>query len=370
MKAFARFLKLNIMPVIAWTLAAVSVFFVPFDKEYLGYFDMKTLICLFSIMLLIGAYKNIRIFTITAEKLIAKLKNTRSLVFALVFLTYVFSIFIANDMALLTFLPLTIAVFTVCGKDKYIAFTIIMQNIAANLGGMIMPFGNPQSLYLYSYFNIPLKEFVAVMAPPFALSFALIFVCCLFVRKEAVTLADKPARKLDKKRAIVYALYALLAILSVFRVVNYYVAGAVVLVGILALDRKAYAKVDYALMLTFVAFFIFANNMARIDTVRIFVTRLTDWNVLLTGVLSSQLISNVPTAIFLSKFTTAYKPLLLAVNIGGTGTLVASLASLISLQAYSKLHNNSKKTIAYIFQFSLLNFFFLAVLTAFCYFVY
>ncbi len=343
MKAFARFLKLNIMPVIAWTLAAVSICFVPFDKEYLGYFDIRTLVCLFSIMLLIGAYKNIRIFTIAAEKLIAKLKNTRSLVFALVFLTYVFSIFIANDMALLTFLPLTIAVFTVCGKEKYIAFTIIMQNIAANLGGMIMPFGNPQSLYLYSYFEIPLKEFVSVMAPPFALSFALIFALCLFVRKEPVMLTDKPARKLDVKRAVVYALYAVLAVLSVFRVVNLYIAGAIVIFGVFALDRKAFAKVDYALMLTFVAFFIFANNMARIDAVRSFVTRLTDWNVLLTGVMSSQLISNVPSAIFLSKFTTDYRSLLLAVNIGGVGTLVASLASLISLQAYSKLHKKFQK---------------------------
>ncbi len=369
MKSLFRFIKINMMPFIAWTLAVISIFFVPIDKEYLNYFDLKTLACLLSIMLVIAAYKNIRVFTIAAQSLITKLKNTRSLVFALVFLTYVFSIFIANDMALLTFLPLTIAVFTVCNKEKYIAFTIIMQNIAANLGGMIMPFGNPQSLYLYSHYNIPVKEFVSIMAPPFAIAFILILISCLFVKKEQVVMADTSVRKLNKPRAVAYALFAVVALLAVFRVVNFYIATAIVLFGIFALDYRAFSKVDYALLLTFTAFFIFANNMARIDSVNSFMTRLTERSVLLTGVISSQLISNVPTAIFISKFTSAYKPLLLAVNIGGTGTLIASLASLISLQAYSKIHNNSKKTIAYIAQFSLINFAFLIILTAFCYFI-
>ncbi|NCA67514.1 MAG: citrate transporter, partial [Clostridia bacterium] len=246
MKSTLRFLKINILPLIAWLLAIISVFLVPLDKEYLKYFDIKTLVCLLSIMLIIGAYKNIRIFTIAAQSLIKKLKNTRSIVFSLVFLTYFFSIFIANDMALLTFLPLTIAVFTVCKKEKYIAFTIIMQNIAANLGGMIMPFGNPQSLYLYSYFNIPIGEFVAIMAPPFALSFALIFLFCLFVKKESVEHADNPVRELNKPRTVIYALFAVIALLAVFRVINFYLATAIVVVGILICDYKAYAKVDYA----------------------------------------------------------------------------------------------------------------------------
>jgi Na+/H+ antiporter NhaD and related arsenite permeases len=282
-KAF-KFAKSHIMPIVAWLLAIVSVFFVPVDKNYLSYFDLRTLLCLFSTMLVIGAFKNIRIFIITASALVHKLKNTRALVIALVFITYFFSIFIANDMALLTFLPLTITVFRGIGKEKYIAITVILQNIAANLGGMIMPFGNPQSLYLYSYFNIPVSKYLSIMAIPFTVSLVIILAACLFVKKEDAILLENTAPALNKPRTAVYAAFAVIALLSVLRVGNYLISTAVIAVGIAALDYKAYKKVDYSLLLTFAAFFIFANNMARIDAIKNFVTALTAKNTLLTGV--------------------------------------------------------------------------------------
>lgn len=367
MDKIKEFLKNNFMPIIAWVLALVSAIFIPIDKTYLGYFDFRTLACLFSTMLVIGAYKNIDIFIITAKSLVKGLKNTRALVIALVFITYISSIFIANDMALLTFLPLTIAVFTRCDKKQYIAFTIIMQTVAANLGGMIMPFGNPQSLYLYNYFQIPVSEFVNIMWIPFVVSLVIILSACLFVKKENAEVIDDDNMALNKPRAVIYAIFGIIALLAVFRISNYILATAIIAVGILAIDYKAYKKVDYGLMLTFIAFFIFANNMSRLDTVRVFVNRLLEWNTLLTSVLSCQIISNVPTAIFLSKFTTDYKHLLLAVNIGGTGTLVASLASLISFRAYSGMF--PQKTGKYLLKFSIINFSILAVLVILCMYI-
>lgn len=359
------FFKKNIVAVIAIMLAAFSMLFVPPDKEYLHYFDWKTLVFLFSTMLIIAAFKNIKTFTITAKTLIRRFSNTRGLVTALVFITGIGSIFIANDMALLTFLPLTIIVFKTCGKEKYTGMTIALQTVAANLGGMIMPFGNPQSLYLYSYFDIPVAKFLATMAPAFLLSMVLLVVICLFVKKEHAEIVIDEPMKLDKKRVLIYTAFAVVALLAIFKIVNYLVAAAIIAVGLLVVDRKAYKKVDYGLMLTFSAFFVFSNNMARIETVRTVMTALTEKNVLLTGVVSCQLISNVPSAIFLSNFTGDWAALLLAVNIGGVGTLVASLASLISLKAYMQEYPGKGKK--YILLYSAYNFSFLLVLTAVAY---
>ncbi|MDD4315554.1 MAG: SLC13 family permease [Clostridia bacterium] len=356
----ANFLKQNIVLTVAWILAAVSVFFVPPDKEYLSYFDVKTLLCLFSIMLVLGGYKNINIFTISARVLIKKLKNARFLVMNMVLLTFFSSIFIANDMALLTFLPLTILVFKQCGKEEYIATTVIMQNIAANLGGMIMPFGNPQSLYLHSFYAIPLSDFVLTMLLPFAVSLLLIVLFGFTVKKHPVELVIDVHYDLNTRKTVVYALLFAVSILSVFNIIPYIIAGGIVIAAMLLLDRKAFRKVDYGLLFTFAAFFVFASNMSRLPAIARLVTLLMEKSTLLTGVLFCQFFSNVPSAIFLSQFTANYRELLLAVNIGGTGTLVASLASLISFRIYSAMY--PKKALVYLGKFFALNFAFLLML--------
>ncbi|MEG1805705.1 MAG: SLC13 family permease [Clostridia bacterium] len=356
------FISKNIVVIIAWTLAIVSAFFVGIDNEYLNYFDVKTLLCLFSTMLVVGAYKDIRIFTIVANSLIKSLKNTRLLSLALIMITFFSSMFIANDMALLTFLPLTILVFKSCDRENHIAFTVIMQNIAANLGGMLTPFGNPQSLYLYNFFNIPTPEFVKIMFLPFALSMVLILLFSIFQKKETATVCEIELPKLHKRKTVLYFFLFVLAILAVFKVVNYLIASVIIFTTILLVDVRAYKKVDYGLMFTFVAFFIFSGNMARIPAVENFIKTLLEKSVLLTGVLSCQFFSNVPTAITLSKFTTNYAELLYAVNIGGCGTFVASLASLISLKEFMK--NYKSKTASYAIKFLALNFLFLGVLVA------
>ena len=358
------FAKTNAVVIIAAFAALVTSFVVPPDREYLGYFDWKTLTCLFCVLAVVCALRNVRFFYTMAKAIIRKFKNTKYCILALVYITFIGSMLIANDMALLTFLPLGYFVLHTTGKEKYMAFTYIMQNIAANLGGMLTPFGNPQNLYLYTKFNIPDAEFVRIMFPPFIIAISLITVLCLvFVKSEPLEIEEKAA-ELPKARVAIYLALFALSILIVFRTIPFVVGLMVIPVALLFLDREALRSVDYGLLLTFVFFFIFSGNMARIDAVRSFFSALLERNTLLFSALSCQVISNVPSAILLSQFTANYRELLLGVNIGGVGTLIASLASLITFKAYSK--DQPGNTLAYILKFTAFNVLFFGVLVGFC----
>lgn len=360
---FWGFAKINAVMCIALAAAIVTGIIIPVDKEYAGYFDFKTLTCLFCVLAVVCALKNINFFYMLAEKVVRLFKTARMSVLALVYITFIGSMLIANDMALLTFLPLGYFVLTTTGKEKYMAFTFIMQNIAANLGGMLTPFGNPQNLYLYTKYNIPSFEFVEIMMPPFVLAVLLITVCCIiFVKPESLSLKNKEFT-VDVKKTVLYLLLFALSIAIVFRGIPYPVGLVIIPAVLLAVDRKALKSVDYGLLFTFVFFFIFAGNMARIDAVREVFSALLEKSTLLVSVASCQLISNVPSAILLSQFTDNYTDLLVGVNIGGVGTLISSLASLITFREY--VSHNPGKTGYYIGMFSAFNFAFLVVLTGF-----
>jgi Na+/H+ antiporter NhaD/arsenite permease-like protein len=355
------FISKNAVMVIALALAAVTSIIVPPEAEYLSYFDFKTLTCLFCVLAVVCALKNIRFFYMLAQQIVRLFKNARMCVLALVYITFIGSMLIANDMALLTFLPLGYFVLSSTGKQKYMAFTFIMQNIAANLGGMLTPFGNPQNLYLYTKFNIPTGEFMAIMAPPFVISIALITLCCMiFVKADALEFEGE-AIKLSPARTALYLVLFVLSIAIVFRGIPYWIGLIVIPAVLLFADRSALKQVDSPLLLTFVFFFIFAGNMARIEGVRMLFSSLLEKNTLLFSVLSCQCISNVPSAILLSQFTGNYAELLVGVNIGGAGTLIASLASLITFREYVK--HNPGKSGKYILLFSLFNFAMLGILT-------
>ena len=357
------FLKSNTVMVVAFVAALVTTAIVPIDSTYLSYFDFKTLSCLFCVLAVVCALKNIRFFYILAQKIVQCFRNARLSILALVYITFIGSMLIANDMALLTFLPLGYFVLSTTGKQKYMAFTFIMQNIAANLGGMLTPFGNPQNLYLYTKFEIPNLEFMGIMAPPFLLAITLITLCCLFfVKAEPLEVKDEPISLPVGRTALYLSLFAL-SIAIVFRGIPYWIGLIVIPLVLLFADRKALKMVDYPLLLTFVFFFVFSGNMARIDAVRSLFSHLMGKSTLLFSVLSCQFISNVPSAILLSQFTGNYADLLVGVNIGGVGSLIASLASLITFNQYTQ-HNPSKAG-SYIKQFSLFNFGFLIVLTGF-----
>ena len=414
-QATAKFARKNTVMVIAFLAAAVTMFFVPIDEQYVGYFDAKTLVCLFCVLAVVCALRDVNFFYMLAGKLVERFKTIRSASIALVYITFIGSMLIANDMALLTFLPLGFIVLKTTGFQKYMAFVFIMQNIAANLGGMLTPFGNPQNLYLYSKFNIPTLEFmgimlvpflvavsmltlsalffpsskmeltkkepfvnpqnlylysrfdianlefIKIMAAPFAFAVILITACCFFIKPEPIKPVETELSVPKKKTAVLLLLFAL-SIAIVFRGIPY-IAGLIIPLALMFIDRKALKNVDYPLLFTFVFFFIFAGNMARIEPIKELLSSLLEKNTLLFSVISCQFISNVPSAVLLSNFTVDYPSLLVGVNIGGVGTLISSLASLITFREYTK--NNPGKTAKYVALFSVLNFGFLIALTAF-----
>jgi len=361
--ALWRFVRGNVVMVVALVAALVTMAFVPVDRAYLDYFDLKTLACLFCVLAVVCALKNIRFFYILARKIVLLCRNVRLSVLLLVYITFIGSMLIANDMALLTFLPLGYFVLSQTKKTGYMAFTFIMQNIAANLGGMLTPFGNPQNLYLYTFFNIPTGEFMTIMLAPFLFAVTLITVCCLlFVKPEPLELTDEP-EKLPPLRTVLYLALFALSIAIVFRGIPYWIGLIVIPAVLLLADRKALKMVDYPLLFTFVFFFVFSGNMARIPAVRQLLSGLMEASTLLFSVLSCQVISNVPSAILLSQFTANYADLLVGVNIGGVGTLISSLASLITFSQYAS--HNPGKTGTYMKLFCAFNFGFLILLTGF-----
>lgn len=362
-----HFLQNNTVLAIALAAAGVSMLLVPPDAQYASYLDYKTLTCLFATLAVICALRNIHFFTIVAQKIVRLAGNLRMTILALTYITFIGSMLIANDMALLTFLPLGYFALSSTGKDKYMAPTFILQNIAANLGGMLTPFGNPQNLYLYTKFNIPNGEFMSIMFLPFAVSVALITVCCLFIPRDPLVIQAKISGKLPSKRTALYLVLFASTLLIVFRLIPYAVGLIVIPLVLLFADRDALRQVDYPLLLTFVAFFIFAGNMSRIDAVNRLFSGLLRQNTLLTSALSCQFISNVPSAILLSQFTENYPALLIGVNIGGTGTIIASLASLITFREYTRHYPHQAGK--YLGLFSAYNFGFLVVLLIVCSFV-
>lgn len=326
--------RANAMPVIAVLAAAVTAVFVPPDSAYLGYYDVKTLSCLFCILAVVCALRGAGLFPLLAQRLVRAFHTARSAVTALVVVTLIGSMLLTNDTALLTFLPLSWFVLKGTGQTKHTALTFILQNCAANLGGMLTPF---------------------------LLSTALILACCLLIPRETLTV---PAQEtpVDKRRCIVYGVLFCTAAAMVLRGIPYWLGLAVITAALLVLDRRALLGVDWGLLVTFAAFFTFSGNMARIEPVRTLFRQLLAHGTMPVAALTSQVISNVPAAILLSQFTDDYPALLVGVNIGGAGTLVASLASLITFREYTK--HVKGQTGRFLALFSAVSFGFLAVLLA------
>ena len=355
--AFAKKQAVLCIALIAMTITCIAV---PVDKTYLTYFDLRTLATLFCTLAVVSAFSHIHLFEVISKTVVIKLHTLRNATLGLVLITFTGSMLLANDMALLTFLPLGYFVLNSTGNKNSMAFVFIMQNIAANLGGMVTPFGNPQNLYLYSYFNIATTEFIQIMLPSFLTATFLILIVCLFVKPTPLTLKNDEEYHLPVTRTILYSVLFVCSILIVFRVIPYKIGTIAITVALIFLDKKSIKEVNYPLLATFCAFFVFSGNLARIPAVNSFFSGLLPVNTLLFGILSCQCISNVPSAVLLSHFTTDYASLLPAVNIGGLGTLIASLASLITFSEYRK--HNPEQTKKYIFLFTAINFGFMAVL--------
>ena len=356
MKILIAYLKKETVLCIAVLLAAFSMPLIHPDSKYSGYMDYRTLALLFSLMTIMEGFKQTGFFADVARALLGRVHTFRQLYLVLVMLCFFCSMWITNDVALLTFVPFTILVLELSGLQKEMISVIVMQTIAANLGSMMTPVGNPQNLYLYSVSGMGIGEFFSVMGPLSALSFLLILGACIFHKNfvldpellkhmepsgEVAGKSSKTAKRLRNLQNLLLATLFLFSLLSVFRVISWPVLVVVVLTGCLLLTGVFHSsflpkKVDYSLLLTFIAFFVFIGNMKRIDLIREFLNQTLHGRELLLSFGCSQIISNVPAAILLSGFTDQYAALLRGVNIGGLGTLIASLASLISYKFFAE----------------------------------
>ena len=366
---------------IAVILAFVSCFVVQPDREYLEYIDFRTLGILFCLMAVMAGFQKIGIFGQIAKALLKRVKTVRMLVLILVLLCFFFSMVITNDVVLITFVPLTFIVLGMTGeeiKKKLTVPVVVMQTIAANLGSMLTPIGNPQNLYLYGKSGMTLGSFMLLMLPYTAVSLVLLVLWCLCRKEErlenpvmdfeqdgAAGIACEMKGSYNKALAAYLCLFAL-CILTVARMVPYGVTLVIVALVVFVLDRKVLGKVDYCLLMTFIGFFVFIGNMGRIPAFRHVLERMIEGNEVLTAVLSSQVISNVPAALLLSGFTQKYEALIVGTNLGGLGTLIASMASLISFKYLGKEDKGAKKK--YLIYFTLANLAFLVVLLGFFYF--
>ena len=369
LRSILSFFKKETVLSIAALLAFISAFFVHPSAEYLNYPDYRVLALLFCLMLVVAGLQSIGVFSYLGNLLLQKVHTTRQLAFLLTSLCFFSAMFITNDVALITFVPFAAMILTMAEQEKLLIPVISLQTIAANLGSMLTPIGNPQNLYLYSAFSIPVGTFLLNMLPLTVLSAILLTISVLLLKKHPLhTLSDQsgvsqaksPQTVPDVKKLTVYLLLFGICLLCVARVLPWPVMLAVLIAVVFFLDRKLFAKVDYFLLLTFVCFFLFIGNMERIPAIADLLRSFIQDRELLLATLFSQCISNVPAAILLSGFTDAAKPLLYGVNIGGLGTLIASLASVISYRIYGNQKNASKG--AYLKVFTLYNVIFLIIL--------
>ncbi|MDO5117564.1 MAG: SLC13 family permease [Eggerthellaceae bacterium] len=349
----SSFVKQHTLPIIACFAAVISAFFVPPSAAYLDYFDFKTLGCLFCISATVNALVSTGLFARLAKSIVSTLKTQRTCVIAMVLITLVGAMFITNDMALLTFLPLSYLVLSGITDDRrLLAWCFILQNAAAVLGGMILPFGNPHNLYLYSLFDIPTGTFILTMLPTFITAVVLIGACCLFVKPIPLAPLEAPheggshigtagfCRVPRKAQLGLYCVLFVLTLCAILRVIPFLAVLALVIVCLLIVNPRILARVDYGLLITFAAFFVFAGNLSSIPQVREFLMSLLEQNALITIVGTCQIISNLPTTLLYAPFTTDWATLLVATDIAGMGTPIASLASLITIKSFLNFRRN------------------------------
>ncbi len=330
----ARFCKREAVLVVAWVLAILSMFFVPPSVEYVKYLDFKVLGCLFALMVVVAAFRRIRLFDLLAFRLLQKVTTNRQVAAVLVGITFFLAMLVTNDVALITFVPFAIIVYSMVGDLRPILPTVVLQTVAANIGSSLTPMGNPQNLYIYSFYGMDSATFFTTMLPLVAVGAVALAASLVLIpaNRQRFSLAMQEPPRVAPGQAVRYVVLFLCALAAVFNVIAWYVSVLVVV----AFSRKDVLKeLDYPLLLTFVGFFVFVGNLGNMESVATFLKRLLEGRVFLTSLAASQVISNVPATLLLSHFTAEAGQLLLGVNAGGCGTLIASLASVISFKIHA-----------------------------------
>lgn len=335
--SFIEFLKKECVLVIAVTLAILSSFI---SIPKMSYIDFNVLILLFNLMVVVTAFKELKVLDSIAIGLLKKCNTYTSISLALVFITFISSMIVTNDVALITFVPLSIVIARKANIN--VLKIVVFQTLAANLGSSFTPMGNPQNLFIYSFYNLSPIDFFKITLPIVVL--AVLFLVLLVFKDKKMNLSlDLEDVKIDNKRDVyLFGGLFLIILLSVFHVIDYKVTFLITIVMVLILNKKLFSQVDYSLLITFIGFFIFVGNISTMDVVKNFMEGILNSpkSTFLASVLSSQVISNVPATMLLSGFTDHFKELLLGVNIGGMGTLIASLASVISYKIYASEFGN------------------------------
>lgn len=353
--------------IISLLAAIVSVFLVPPDEKYLEYCNRSVLILLFCLMVTVAGFRSIGVFEVITGLLLKKAGSIRRLGILLVTICFFVSMLVTNDVALLTFVPLTLMLFRRIDDSKSLIFVIVLETVAANLGSMLTPIGNPQNLYIYEKYSLDPLHFISLMLPLGILSYIIIFALSFFLPHKECSASVGEARHIPALKTTAYIITFIVCLCSVLKIVPDWLCLLICIVIIAVSDYKLFAKADYALLATFVCFFVFVGNISRVELVRDFFAAFMQGRELVTSALLSQCISNVPAAVMLSGFTNNADALLLGVNIGGLGTPIASLASLISYQFYSRSEGARSKK--YLLVFSAVNFGMLILLLLFAGFV-
>lgn len=368
MKRIYNYLKKDAVLTISWVLAIISMLFIKPDKAYAGYIDWRSLGILWSLMIITKGYMQNGIFEKIGHALLARTRKMWQLIAVLVGLNFFSSMIITNDVSLITFVPFAIMMLKQCGRQELMIPVVVLQTIAANLGSMLTPIGNPQNLYLHGLAGTGIGEFIMWLLPYTIASALLLVISILLIKNknEIICIEDtdsEAAHNTSVPRVMAYSVLFVLALLVVARVLTWYILAAAVLITVLLLEKNVLAKADYALLLTFIGFFIFTGNMGRVEPVAHFLAGIVNGWELEAGIITSQCISNVPAALLLSEFTDNIKNLAIGVNIGGLGTLIASMASLISYKLY--VNEVPEKKGKYFAAFTVYNIIFLVVLYVF-----
>ncbi len=362
MRRMIAFIKKDTVLLISWILAILSAFIVHPNKEYLSYIDFRTLGILFCLMCVMEGLRSLGVFDFVAHKLLKQVKTTSQLALVLILLCFFSSMLITNDVALITFVPLTLIVLERLPEQKeYLMIpVVVLQTIAANLGSMLTPIGNPQNLYLYGKAELSLLSFVGLMLPYTIAALVLLLIACRRLKKKEsrVEIEEDSINIEGNKMGILgYVVLFILSLLTVARVIPFEILLVIVLIALLIFHRVVLKHVDYALLGTFVGFFIFIGNMGKIPSFQNFLSNIIGGHEIITSIVASQMMSNVPAALLLSGFTANYESLIIGTNLGGLGTLIASMASLISYKAIVGAGSEYKRR--YFRKFTLANIVFL-----------
>lgn len=373
MQKVINYIKNNAILFVSGILAAASCFIVKPDKQYAGYINFKVLALLFCLMLIVAALTRIGTFDLLTKMLLSKVKTYRGISLLMSLMAFVMSMFLTNDVSLVTLVPFAILVLKPFGENRKLMYTLIIMTVAANLGSMLTPIGNPQNLYLYENYKFELGDFFLLMLPYSALSLVLVVAMTfILVRgKESLVVNDTvKTGKISALRLIIYSALFILNILTVMGILDYRISFFITIALMAVMDYKSFLKVDYNLLLTFVFFFVLIGNIGRIDAVTGTLSGLVSGYPVPVAVLSSQIISNVPAAMLLSAFTGDGRALVIGTNLGGLGTIIASMASLITYRFHAAFAKELKakgdeKQGNYLLCFTLINVIMLVILFGF-----